>query len=426
MSIPRHLLGSAPPLRRSAAPLASDAPLASITLLISALLVSACADLEPRVLPPALPPVDGEEVPSGWTSPLGPCQLDVDDPSALVLTTTDFATGALAVVDLESGTVRPDVAEGSFDAVPFSHDDRLVVVHRHQLDRIDVLSTDDWSLVAQHGLPPVSATSSNPHAVAIGPDQLAYVTLFAEPALRVLDLAAPPDDAERGRIDLSPFDDDGIPEASLIVSCGDRLLVTAQRLGPGFEPRATDLLVAVDPKLGRAVDLAPETAPLDGLPLLGEWVRQLRRDPADPDGLTLLALSRGIERIDLHTGVRRWAVAPEVFAEVGIDERLLPQAFDVDERGELAFLAAYDPDFSQVRLYRVGLDQRPPFVPEPFADGFDSVERTLELVGDRLWYGSTRAGAPGLWQFDVSVTPPVVIAGPLPTGLPPYSMVAIP
>lgn len=390
------------------------------------LAIAACAPPDLDAAPTPVVDVDGDQVPAGWRAPEGGCALDEPDPSRLVLTTTDFATGALTVIDLGDETVEPDVAPGSSDAVPFPHGDRLLLLHRYQHDRIDVLSTEDWSLVAQHGLPS-AAPSANPHAVTIGPDGLAYVTLFAEPALRVLDLSRPPADAERGRIDLSGFaDDDGNPEASLAVTCGDLVLVTAQRLDPGFNPYGTDTLVVIDPAQQQALDLDPETAEPDGLPLLGEWVRQLRRDPTDAQGRTLLALSRGIERIELASGRRRWAVAPDAFAQAGIDGRLSPQAFDIDDQGTIAYLAAYDADFSQVRLYRVGLDGRAPTIPEPFAEGFDSVERSLELVGTRLWYGSTRVDAPGLWLFDTSHQTPTLVTGPIPTGLPPYSMVAIP
>lgn len=370
--------------------------------------------------------VDGDDVPSGWRAPDGPCELDPPAPSRLLLTTTDFVTGALTVVDLADGTVEPDVAVGSTDAVPFGHDDRVVVVHRHQLDRLDVLDPTRWSLVAQHALPS-DRPSANPHAVAFDAAGLAWVTTFAEPTLRGLELGLPPARAEQARVDLSGFgDDDGNPEASLVVRCGDLLLVTAQRLDPGFHPHGPDVLVVVDPAERQALDLEPDTQELDPLPLLGGWVRQLRRDPADPEGRTLLALSTGIERVELRSGRRHWAVAPETMARAGIDGRLQPQAFDVDDDGRLAYLAAYDADFSQVRLYRVGLDGAEPVVPEPFAEGLDSVERTLELWGTDLWYGSTRHDAPGLWRFDTRGDVPRAVAGPLSTGLPPYSMVAIP
>ncbi len=370
--------------------------------------------------------VDGEDVPPGWRAPTGACDLDPVDPRGLLLTTTDFATGAVTVVDLTDGSVTPDVAQGSTDAIPFARGEHVVLVHRHQIDRIDVLERDGWSLTAQHALPG-QTVSTNPQAIAFDDGGLAYVAAFAEPWVRVLDLEDRGADAERGRIDLSGFaDDDGNPEASLAVRCGDLLLVTAQRLDPGFVPVGTDVLIAIDPVGGEALDLDPSSDAMDGLPLLGGWVRQLRRDPADPTGRTLLGLSTGIERIELATGVRRWAVDPERFAEAGIEGRLQPQAFDVDDTGTMAYLAAYDADFSQVRLYRVDLHGNAPAVPEPFADGFDSVERTLELIGQTLWYGSTRTGAAGLWMLDVAAEPPRVTAGPLPTGLAPYSMVVLP
>ncbi|MCX4245447.1 YncE family protein [Paraliomyxa miuraensis] len=394
-------------------------------LLVANLVLAACEAPAPG---PGLEPsweVDGDDVPPGWRAPSGPCELDPPSPTRLLLTTTDFVTGALTVVELVDGTVRPDVAEGSADAIPFAHDDRVVLVHRYQLDRLDVLDASTWSLVSQHALAS-SVPSANPHAVAFDERGWAWVTTFGEPTLRALELGAPPTSADRAQVDLSGFaDDDGNPEASLIVRCGDLLFVTAQRLDPGFHPLGPDVLVVVDPSEPSAMDLDPGTAPYEALPLLGGWVRQFRRDPTDPDGLTILALSTGIERIDLRTGRRQWAVSPEDMAEADIAGRLQPQAFDVDDDGTLAYLAAYDADFSQVRLHRVNLHGNEPRVPEPFAAGFDSVERTLELVGSELWYGSTRHDAPGLWRFDVRDAPRV-IAGPLPTGLPPYSMVALP
>ena len=47
------------------------------------------------------------------------------------------------------------------------------------------------------------------------------------------------------------------------------------------------------------------------------------------------------------------------------------------------------------------------------------------MIGDALWFGSRRAGEPGLWVFDVSTDPPTAADGPLPTGLPPYSLTAV-
>src|SRR5690606_23950390 len=110
------------------------------------------------------------------------------------------------------------------------------------------------------------------------------------------------------------------------------------------------------------------------------------------DRLTLLALTDGIERIDLRDGTVAWAVAPETFAAAGIVHYQLPLSFDV--AGGIAFVAAYAPVdgdasgcaddpapcFEQVRLFRVGLDGAAPDVPQAFAEGFDASERTLEVA----------------------------------------------
>lgn len=398
---------------------------AASVLVAVAVTTSGCAELGDPAgsLPPPID-VDGQDVPAAWRAPNGPCRLDPATPTRLLLTTTDFATGALTAVDLATRTITPDVAVGSTDAIPQVHDGRAVIVHRHRIDRIDVFDVEDWTLVGQHAVQG-DKVSANPHAVVFDEAGTAVVTTFAEPMLRLLDLSRAPAQAERGRIDLSAFaDDDGNPEASLAVACGDLVFVNAQRLDAAFVPVDTARLITVDTTTGEALDLDPSTEVADALPLMGGRARQLRRDPTDPSGRTLLALNMGIERIDLQTGVRTFAVSPDAMAQAGLTGRLQLQAFDVDSTGSVAYLSAYDTDFSQVQLYRVELEADA--TPVPFADGFDSVERTLELVDDTLWYGSTRNGEPGLWTFDVTTDPPTVTAGPLPTGLPPYSMVTFP
>lgn len=403
-----------------------NTPLVSLS---AALLLTACIDPDVVDGGPVDYEVDGTAVPAGWRAPSGPCALDPVDPSRLLIATTDFSTGALSVLDLATATIQPDVAPGSTDAIPFAHGGRAVIVHRHGIDRIDVWEPEGWSLAAQHALGD-EATRPNPHAVAFDSQDRAWVTTFAQPELRVLRLDAPSSQAEVARVDLSAWaDDDGNPEASQIVACGDLLLVTAQHLDPGFARAGPEQLIVVDPATETPLDLDPSTPQADGLPLLGQWVRQLRRDPADASGRTLLALDTGIERIDLRTGIRTFAVDPTAMEAADIGQPLQLQSFDVDDGGQRAYLAAYTPDFDQVRLYVVGLDGHEPAIPEPFAEGFDSVERTLEVVGDRLWYGSTRQGQPGLWRFALSPDSgalPTTELGPISTGLPPYSLVTLP
>lgn len=378
--------------------------------------------------PPQDPDGPGVVSRPDFLPPTDACDLDPTAPTRLLLTTTDFSTGALTVVDLATGRVEPDVAVGSTDAIPFVVGGQVVVVHRFGLDRVETFDASSWDRRGQFGVPASGdVPSRNPHSAVAGPEGHLFVSSFGEAAIVELDPAAPPAAAVVGEIDLSAVaDDDGNPDASTAIACGTSMYVVTQRLDPAFTPRGEDGLVAVDLATRTPVDADPSTAAIDGMPTLGTWLRQLRRDPADPSGQTLLGLSTGIERIDLATGEVTWAVAASRLVEAGVDDFLQPQSFDVTDDGTQAFVAIYDADFAQVQLYRVGLDDNAPRLPEPFAGGFDSVEHTLELVGTELWYGSVRNDAPGLWHFDTTADPPTVLAGPLPTGLPPYSMVTLP
>jgi len=396
-------------------------------LALLALLATGCAAMDAA-------PGDDDNVADGpsllapWPAPEQACVLGPKEPTRLLLTTTDFSTGALTVVDPDALEVTPDVAVASTDAIPFVDPlgGRVVIANRFGLDYLDVWTEPGFDARGQF---PVAADmgSANPHGVAFAPDGTAWVTTLGTSRLRRFDLARPPGSAEVETIELSAFaDPDGNPEASLVVSCGRSVYVAVQRLDAAFSPVDVDMLVAIDPDEGLPVDLDAETPGGQGLALQGTWLRQLRTDPTDDTGRTLLGLTTGIERIDLDTRTVSWAAPQDAFARAGIGDVFLPQSFAVSADGTTAYVAAYVADFSEVQLYVVGLDGNAPTAPEPFASGLDSVERTLERIGDQLWFGSTRTTAPGLWVYDVSADPPRPIAGPLSTGLPPYSMVALP
>lgn len=387
-----------------------------------ALVITACAPLPDDACDGGSPPSASLAMPRLEA----PCDIEVAAPTRLLLTTTDFATGAVSVVDLATGMVDRDVALATTDSIPSWHDGHAWLLDRYQYDRVEVLDPSrDWGLVAEHPLPPSCSASPNPQALVFAPDGSAWATQLDVPALARVVTAGDHDAHESIDLRAIPSDDDN-PDAGLAVACGDVAWVAVQRLDASYGRVGPDELIAVDLAARTVLDLDASRDGAQGIRSEGAWLRQLRRDPQDHAGHTVLALSTGIERIDLGAGTRAWAVTPARFAAVGLGGGRALQAFDVDEGGETAFVAAYDDDFAQVRLWRVGLDDHEPAEPEAFADGFDSVERTLELVDDVLWYGSTRRAAPGLWQFDVTVDPPAAAPGPLSTGLPPYSMVAIP
>ena len=77
-------------------------------------------------------------------------------------------------------------------------------------------------------------------------------------------------------------------------------------------------------------------------------------------------------------------------------------------------------------LLRASLDDDAPL--QPIAGGLQSIERTLEVVGDTLWFGDRNHATPGMRAWDLSTDPPTPrFAGkPLSTGLAPYAAIAVP
>jgi hypothetical protein len=352
-----------------------------------------------------------------------PCGDEVLAPTRLLVTTTDFSTGAVSVVDVASMTVSADVALGSTDAIPAHVGDLAVLVHRYQIDDIQLLDpARDWATVADIPITAECTEAPNPQAIVFDGEGRGFVPQLDVPEIAILDGTS-----RTGTIDMRGVpDEDGNPDLGAAIACGGTIFVNAQRLDDAYQRVGPDELVAVDTEAAAPIDLDAKADGVQGLRSEGAWLRQLRRDPADASGHTVLGLTTGIERFDLANARVQWAVAPERFAAAGIGDMLQPQSFAIGETGALAYVAAYDEGFGQVQLYVVGLDDHEPQVPQSFADDLESVERTLERTGDRLWYGSTRRDAPGLFVFDLTTEMPTQIAGPLSVGLPPYSMVAIP
>ncbi len=356
-----------------------------------------------------------------------PCDGEVREPTRLAITTTDFSTGALSILDARTGEVTPDVALATSDSLPI-YRDRLYLLHRYTFDALDLL-TDRFTLLAQLGLGVPGVQSSNPHALALA-DERAYITLFGAPRLQIVDLSDPTAPRIDGHIDLRPLADaDGNPDADLAIRCGDTLFVTVQRLDSDMllaPTEAHDHLAPIDLATGRLHDLDPTAEGVQTMPLLGPWAKQWRLDPADPAGHTIYVLSTGLERVDLATLTSTWAVHPDRLAALGLDRRELSQAFDLDRTNTAAYIASYTADLSQVVLLRASLDDDAPVV--QFAADLQSVGPTLEIVEDTLWFGDRTPTAAGMRAWDLRTDPPTPrFAGqPRPTGLAPYAATAIP
>jgi len=401
---------------------------------LAASLALACTPPDDDAASDAASDSDGSD--SGAAPPLAgppeldkPCVGELVDPTRLAITTTDFSTGALGILDLATGEVRNDLALATTDSLPVFTDGRLVVLHRYTFDALDLLAPDTLTLLGQQSLAVPGVQSSNPHAVTVIGD-LAYVTLFAAPRVQIVDIADPTRPSLAGHIDLGPLaDPDGNPEAHLAIRCGDTLFVSVQRLDQNqlLAPTDTrDHLAPIDLPNRRLHDLDPTSPGVQPMPLLGLWARQWRPDPADPAGHTVLILSTGIERVDLAHRSSTWAVDPARLAAIGLGDYQLPQAFDLDADHRHAYIASYSADLSEVLLLRASLDDDAPIV--EVARGLQSVGPTLEIVGDTLWFGDVTPTAAGMRAWDLRTDPPTPrFAGqPIPTGLAPYAATPLP
>jgi hypothetical protein len=147
----------------------------------------------------------------------------------------------------------------------------------------------------------------------------------------------------------------------------------------------------------------------------------VRQDPSDTTGHSVVVLSTGIERVDLATGSVSWIVPDTALEAAGIGG-YQPQSFDFHGEDTI-YLAAYRSDYSAVDVWRFDLTDD---TPEVVISELNAREKTLEVIGDELWFGDTTAGQEGLRVYDLTKDPPALIAGPLGVGLPPKSMLAIP
>jgi DNA-binding beta-propeller fold protein YncE len=190
------------------------------------LLLSACGDSEPQ------------------TGALDVVLPDTDTAVCAALG-ADFTAnvGTLAVLGLPSMTVVKDVAPGAISGDPVlrAHGDKLYVVNRGAAN-ITILEPGrrTWKVAAQFS----TGAGSNPHDLALAGDK-AYVALYDRGDLQVWDLSSGSPTAPQRTIDLSGYDEDGVPQASSVVVVGGRAYVALGLLPPEVFPPTRNGKIAV-------------------------------------------------------------------------------------------------------------------------------------------------------------------------------------
>jgi hypothetical protein len=185
----------------------------------------------------------------------------------VVVLATDYQTGSLAVVDLDTKEAYPSLSPIHSDPTGRIRGEKVYVLNRLEADNIQVVDpTSGYATGLQFSV----GNGANPHDLAFVSDAKMYVTLFDRKELGVFD---PETGAELGTVDLSAFaDTDGLPELHTLAMAGTHALVAIKGLDRDHKwalSRPGELAV-IDTTTDKVVDTDLEAAGVQGIPLLGQ------------------------------------------------------------------------------------------------------------------------------------------------------------
>ncbi|HIE04271.1 MAG TPA: hypothetical protein EYP61_05880 [Candidatus Latescibacteria bacterium] len=324
----------------------------------------------------------------------------------VVITTTDFTSGNLAAIVDGEVTARSDLLPIHSDNWVVAWGGYIYVVERLYGDDIIKLSPQDLSTpIYQKSV----GNKANPYDIAFVDEHKAYVSRYGRTSLLIID---PATGDSTGSVDLSAYvayagtdSAESVPHMTYMAISGRKLYVACQRL-KGWNPADTSLVVVVDTKTDRVVKVIPlEKRNPVALSLYEDKIYLAcvgsYWDPTDG----------GIEVVDLRT---------DMDLGVLVDEGALG--------GNVSGVLVVSPD----KGYALVMTQWPETYVKPFdprdgsaADALPGAKAAVHMAmssSGRLYVADRSEEAPGIYIYDTSDD--ALIAGPVPTGLPP-SCVAI-
>jgi hypothetical protein len=328
-------------------------------------------------------------------------------PLAYVIT-TDFATGALSVVDVDSRQVTPNVASIHSDATLRLYGGLIYVVNRFGGDNIQVIDpANGYSTVRQFS----TGNGSNPQDIAFASASKAYVSRYGSSDLLIVD---PRNGSTLGTISLAAFaDSDGLPEMARMAIVRQYLFVACQRL-TNFAASNPSMVVVIDIGTDKVVDAQPLVPGIQAITLTGRNpFTDFAYDAQDDELLigcagTFGVLDGGIERIDpVHLGSRGFAITETALGGDVNDIGWVSPSHSYAIVNDAAFNA------SVVAWNEIAADTiRTVYAP----GGFHLADCEANGRGE-LWVADNATVTPGIRIFRVGAD--TLIAGPLSTGLPP-------
>lgn len=217
-------------------------------------------------------------------------------PPSLMTLTSNFQVGG------EAGIVPPTLVNNGVsvlhaDAVARSFGGKVYVVNRLGADNIQLLDpTQNFKTLSQFSV----GAGTNPQDIAVVSAERAYVALYNEAYLLVVN---PQTGATLGTIDLAPWsleDPDGLPEASSLMVVDEQLFVTLQRLeraSPNYLPTGESTILRIDLRSDTVTGALPLAFdnPFGLMRLEADGTSVLLAEP----GVVGNPYDGGVERIDL-------------------------------------------------------------------------------------------------------------------------------
>lgn len=330
-----------------------------------------------------------------------------------VMTTTDYNSGNLSSLDLQTQVATRDHLPIHSDAVVRVYRDAVYVLNRLGQDNVIVLNSENLQTpLTQYS----TGNGSNPHDLAFVSEDKAYISRYERTQLLVVN---PVTGDSLGAVDLSGFADaDGLPEMSQLALHGNRLFVACQRLDRdnGWVPTDVSIIAVIDVATDQVVDVDENAAGVQGIAMAGKnpagavqrggkWLLSTVNTFADlTDG--------GIEMIDL-ANLRSEGI---VLGEMALGGNLSSLTMVSDSEG---YVVVTDANFANA-VKRFDLATQSVSDLEGLSGGFVP---GLGAFGNRLYVldqGSSTDPESGIKIFDVNTDQ--LVAGPISTGLPPSSI----
>ncbi len=334
--------------------------------------------------------------------------------------TSNFLAGSFATIELDPPrAVSPSTSQRRVhsDAAVRTRNGIVYILNRLFADNLQALDPDDgFRTLFQCS----TGNGSNPHDIAFAGDDKAYITLFDESELLIVNPNPRPDcgDFILGSIDLSTVaDSDGVPDMDQMVIHGDRLYVSLQRLD------INSILRTPAARGGIAVIDTATDSLIDTIELSGNNPFAATKGLTVRNGVLYVALAGlfgisdgGIERVDLATGraegisVREADLGGDVTDFVLVSDRL---AYAIVSRPNFSTaVVAFDP-VSAVVLRTV-----------TEAAGFTLSDMEINDRGELFVADRGRQGH-GVWIYRAADGAPLTEA-PINLGLAPFEIVFLP